>query len=529
MTTDHRPPPGSAADLTLSAEDAQARHQQLLDAARPAAVERQHSVGKMTARERIALLLDDATEVEYGALVTVEEEAGIDPDDAPADGVLTFTGLVDGRPVSVLANDFTVTGGSVGMAGAKKMLHAGELALRRGMPFIALYDGGGHRIQEMDSRDFASGGPTPFPDMARLSGWAPQVAAVMGPAFAGVAGMVGMADFVPIVAGSGTIGIAGPALVEAATGERLTPEELGGSAVQASHGLVDAQCEDDPSCLALIREFLSYLPTNASQAPPVADCDDPLDRRIPELRDLVPANRRAAYDIRPLLTGVLDYGEYLELKAAFAPNAITALGRVGGRPVGVMANQPNSMAGSLDGPACDKLARFASLCDAYGLPILSFIDTPGLLCGSAAERQQLASRAGRVMMTLGHATVPIISVLVRKSYGLGYGAMAGGRTFDAEGTFIWPSAEVSPMGIEGAVDLVHRRALKQAADPVALRSELIEKQYRNASPLRAASGFGVDDVIDPADTRRCIARVLRVSSERLVHYMPPKRHPVEPL
>jgi acetyl-CoA carboxylase carboxyltransferase component len=505
------------------------RRRGLFDDARPDAVARQHAKGKLTARERVALLLDDGTEIEYGGLVTAEDDAGINPEDAPADGVLSFTGLVDGRPVVVLANDFTVTGGSVGMAGARKMLRVGELAVRSGMPYICLYDGGGHRMQEIDSRDFASGGPTPFPDMARLSGWAPHIAAVMGPAFAGVAGAIGMADFVPMVSGTSSIGIAGPSLVRAATGENLTPTELGGSEVQARYGLIDVECDDDLACIATVREYLSFFPTNASQPPPILRCDDSIDRRCPDLRHLVPGNRREAYDVRPAVEQILDNGECLELKPTFAPNAVTVLGRIGGRPVGVIANQPNWLAGALDGSACEKLARFAALCDAYGLPIISFIDTPGLLCGSAAEAQRLASKAARVMMTLGHATVPVISIVLRKSYGLGYGAMAGGRTFDAEGTFIWPSAEVSVMGIEGTVDLLHRRELEAADDPAALRAELIDRQYRNSNPFRAASGFGIDDVIDPADTRRCVARVLMVSAERRVAYMPPKRHPIPPL
>jgi propionyl-CoA carboxylase beta chain len=368
--------------------------------------------------------------------------------------------------------------------------------------------------------------------MARLSGWAPHVAAVMGPAFAGVAGAVGMADFVPMVRGTASIGIAGPALVRAATGEEVTALELGRSDLQARYGLVDAECDDDASCLDTVRRYLSYFPTNASQPPPVSPCDDPVDRSCPDLRDLVPADRRAGYDVRVVLDNVLDDGDFFELKAAFAENAVTALGRIGGRPVGVMANQPSRVAGALDGPACDKFARFVSLCDAYGLPIISFIDTPGLLCGSAAEAQRLSSKAARVMMTLGHATVPIVSIVLRKCYGLGYGAMAGGRTFDAEGTFIWPTAEVSPMGIEGTIDLLHRRQLEAADDPVALRAELIERQYRNSTPLRAASGFGIDDVIDPADTRKCIARVLLVTPERrtsAASSMPAKWHAVMPL
>lgn len=510
-------------------EEALDAHERLYDASRPGAVAKLHAMGKLTPRERIELLLDDGSEFEYGPLVTVSDQAGIDPSTAPADGVLAFSGLVDGRPVTVMANDFSVAGGSMGMAGAKKMLRVGELSLQRGIPALTLLDGGGHRIQEMDSVEYASGGPTPFPTMARLSGWVPQVAAVMGPAWAGGGAIVALADFAPIVTGTGSVGIAGTSLVKAATGEDLSTDELGGWGVHGPVGTVDMACDDDPACIAAIKEFLSYLPSNAQQPPPLRPTDDSPDRREPALRDLVPANRRRAYDVRPVLAHVLDDGRYFELRRDFAKNVVVALGRLDGRPVGVMANQTMHLGGSLDGPACDKLARFISMCDAYGLPIVSFIDSPGLLVGSKAEAQGLVRRSARVLMAIAHSTVPIVSVLLRKCYGLAYHAMAGGRSANAVAALVWPTAEISPMGIEGAIDLAYRTDIESADDPTARRAELIDEHYANANPIRGASGFGIDDVIDPAETRRHITRVLAVNPGRSISTTPPKWHPIDPL
>jgi acetyl-CoA carboxylase carboxyltransferase component len=516
-------PSGVSVDEVITA------HQRLADEGRGDAVARLHATGRLTARERVDLLLDDGSAFEHGPLVTVEEKAGLDQAAAPADGVLAFVGLVDGRPVTVMANDFSVAGGSMGMAGAKKMLWLGQLSAQRGIPFISLLDGGGHRIQEMDGLEFASGGPTPFPDLARLSGWAPTVAAVMGPAWAGAAGIVAMSDFAPMVVSTGSLGVAGAAFVEAATGERITTDALGGWKVHGPLGTVDIGCEDDRDCIAKIKDFLSYLPGNSTEPPPPGARHDPADRLVPELRDIVPSNRRRAYDVRPILGHLLDGGRYFELRREFARNVVVALGHIDGRPVGVMANQTMHVGGALDASGCDKLARFISFCDAFGLPLVSLIDSPGLLVGSTAESEGTVRRSARVLMALGHATVPIVSVLLRKCYGLAYHCMAGGRSAQAVAALLWPTAEVSAMGIEGAVDLAYRRDIERADDPVARRTELIDAHFDNADPIRAASAFGIDDVIDPADTRRYVARILDANRGRRLSAMPPKQHPIDPL
>jgi acetyl-CoA carboxylase carboxyltransferase component len=505
--------------------------QDALDEARPEAVSRQHGRGKLTARERIAGLIDSGSALEYGRLATADEGyehlAGVD---SPADGVITVVGQVNGRPTAIIASDFTVMGGSIGHAGLAKMVRMTELALDQGLPLVMLLDGGGHRIQEgLDSRSFAFGGPGTFPAQTLMSGWVPQITAMMGPGFAGPANFSSLADFVPIVRGIGSIGIAGPPLVKFATGEELSTQALGGADVHTKTGIVDAAYDSEQECLDAIKRFLSFLPQNAQATAPPLPASDPEDRLAPELRTVVPANRRWAYDVRKVIGPLVDHGDFMELKAAHAPNIITCLARLGGRPVGIVASQPRAMAGVLDSPACDKAARFISTCDAFGLPVISLIDMPGFLVGSKAERTGLVRHGGKLLMAFGNATVPVISVVIRKGYGLGYLAMAGGRSFGAVGAFAWPSAELCAMQIEGAVDVAYRKDYNAAPDPAAKRAELIQSFYDKVNPVRAASGFGIDDVIDPAETRRVLCSVLRMAAPRRQSHVPARYHSIEPI
>ena len=428
-----------------------------------------------------------------------------------------------------MAIDFTVLGGSNGNAGVAKIIRMARMSLQRGYPHVVLLDGGGHRMQEMDGRDFATGGPSAFREQALMSGWTPQVGAIMGPAFAGPAVQAAFCDFVPMVEGTGLIGVAGRSIVRAAVGEDVTSEQLGGATTQMRNGLVDLVVGDDHACLAAIREFLSYLPTNAGEAPPLRAATDSPDRLVPELRGVVPERRRRAYDVVTVLKAVVDDGHVFELRGGFGRSVVTALARIDGRPVGLIATQPMVLAGALDRDACIKTARFASMCDAYGLPLVTFIDSPGLLVGPRAEEQNLVRYATKVLSVLGHATVPIVSIVLRKAYGVAYLALAGGRSWNAEACFLWPSAEVCPMSIEGAVDQADRKRWTATADPEAARDALISEGYLRTTPLRAASGFGVDDVIDPATTRQKIAAVLRVNEGRRRLDVPPKRHAVEPI
>jgi acetyl-CoA carboxylase carboxyltransferase component len=503
----------------------------VLDEYRPAAVAGQHARGKLTARERIAALVDPGSLLEYGALATADEGyehlAGVE---APADGVVTTIGAVNGRPTAIIASDFTVMGGSIGHAGLAKMVRMTELALDQGLPLVMLLDGGGHRIQEgLDSRSFAFGGPGTFPAQVLMSGWVPQVTAMLGPGFAGPANFSSLADFVPIVRGIGSIGIAGPPLVKFATGESLSTQELGGAQVHEKTGIVDAGYDTELECVQAIKRFLSFLPQNAAAPAATVPATDPPDRLTPELRSVVPANRRRAYDMRLIIGPIVDNGDFMELKARHAPNVLTCLARLAGRPVGIVASQPRSLAGVLDSPACDKAARFISMCDAFGLPVISLIDMPGFLVGSKAEQTGLVRHGGKLLMAFGNATVPVVSLVIRKGYGLGYLAMAGGRSFGAVGAYAWPSAELCAMQIEGAVDVAFRREYNAAPDPAARRAELIESFYDRVNPIRAASGFGIDDVIDPAQTRRVLCSVLAMAAPRRQSRVPARHHHIEPI
>jgi len=503
----------------------------LADAARPAAVARQHGLGKLMVRERIAALVDAGSLRESGGLIEPDRGTPETRDaEAPADGAVVGSARIDGRPVGLIGFDFTVLGGSNGLAARGKVNRQAEWCVTHGRPLVMLLDGGGHRIQEgLDSAHFA-GGTGYFEIQARLSGWAPMCALMLGPGFAGPSNFAGLADFVVMVRGISTMGIAGPQLVKAATGENATKEELGGAALQADgQGVADLAVDSEAEAFAATRRFLSYLPSNAGEPPPVVACDDPADRRDPGLAELVPANARRAYDVRKVIAAVVDRGSQFELKPTYARNMVTALARLDGRPVGVIANQPQVLAGSLDSPAAEKAAHFVSLCDAFGLPIVSLIDMPGFLVGSAAEKTGLARRSARLLYEFGQATVPRFSVVLRKGYGLGYIAMAGGRSFDADWAAAWTTAEICAMSIEGAVDVAFRREVEAAPDPKVKRAELIARYKSQTGALRAAAQFGIDQVIDPMDTRPLLIEALGRAAARRPNLHPPKRHGISPI
>lgn len=481
-------------------------------------------------RERVVRLLDDGRLFEVGSLVTPEDDPRDSDRRAPADGVVTGTGAVHGRPVSVVANDFSVMGGSMGTAGGRKVEHQAQTALREGHPLVILFESGGHRIQEaLDSRHFAFGGDVGFQlsTLCRLSGWSPVVAVMLGSNFAGPSNYAAFADIVIMVRETSVMGIAGPALVRLATGEQLTKEELGAPELQADQlGMADFVCDTEAEAVALGRRVLSYLPQNAQEAPPLAEPREPEGAQ--RLLDLVPTNLRRAYDIRNVLRAILDEGSLLEVKERFAPNLVTGFARLGGRAVGVLANQPIHLAGCLDAAACEKGAHFVSLCDAFGLPLVYFIDGPGLLVGMKAERSGLLRRSAKMIFALGQATVPRFSVVVRKAYGIAYQTMSGGRDFGNDLSLIWPTAEICGIQVEGAVDIIHRREIDESEDPDATRRQLIAGYRERVGPLQAASGFGVDELVDPRDTRpRLLEALARARPRDLCE--PPRRHPIAPI
>lgn len=516
-------PAGGVAELVASLNQARLA---LSDEGRAAAIERQHARGKLSARERIGLLSDAGSFDEFGAFVQPKRST-VDTErlSAPTDGVVTGYGRIAGRTVCIASFDNTVLGGSNGRVGGFKVERLAEAALEHGYPLVLLLDGGGHRIQEgLDSAHFAEGSRL-FQTLARLSGWVPVIAAIMGPGFAGPSNFAGMSDFVVMVRGTATMGIAGPALVRAGTGEDFDNETLGGAAVQVDrYGLADMAADDDRHALELVRSFLSYLPSNAAQPAPIVQVDDPSDRREESLLTIVPENSRRAYDVRKVIAAIADRESVFEIRPTYAKNIVTAFARLAGRPVGLIANQPMQLAGTLDVPACEKAAHFVSVCDAFGLPLVYLIDVPGFLLGGAAERSGLARRSARMIYELGQATVTRISVVLRKGYGLGYIAMCGGRSFDADLCIAWPTAEISAMSVEGAVDVAYRKEVSSAEDPAARRAELIAHFRAQLGALHAASEFGIDDVIDPRDTRPTIIAALGRCGPRKSHLRFPNRH-----
>ncbi|MCC6000065.1 MAG: methylmalonyl-CoA carboxyltransferase [Pararhodobacter sp.] len=502
------------------------------DKARPGAVARQHALGKMTARERIAALVDADSFEESGALVEPGRES-FDTEnlDAPGDGVITGFARIDGRAVAICAFDFTIVGGSNGARAEFKVERLSAQCLQHGYPLVMLLDGGGHRIQEgLDSRHFARGTPM-FQGFCNLSGWVPVVALMMGPGFAGPSNFAALADFVVMVEETATMGIAGPALVRAATGESLTKEELGGSHVQADlAGIADLAVPDDLAALDAARRFLSFFPPNAGEAPPARPCTDPADRREQALLSIIPANHRRAFDMRKVVHAIADADTVFEIKPSHARSLFTGLARLGGRPVGIIANQPMHMGGTLTANACEKGAHFISLCDAFGLALVYLIDVPGFMVGPMAEKTGLARRSGRLIFELGQATVPRLSVVLRKGYGLAYIAMAGGRSFDADLCVAWPTAEICAMSVEGAVDVAYRKAIDSAADPAAHRNALIDRFRSQLGSLRAVEAYGIDDVIDPRDTRRHLITALqRCQTRKTGLARPNRRHAISPI
>jgi len=514
-------------DFAAKWADIQAAKAALLDENRTDAIARQKRRGKMTARERLASLFDDGRFDEQGGLVSPPNG---DRDDAPADGVITGVGRIDGRFVAVAAQDFSVYGGSVGPYGGAKIQRLMDQCLAQGMPLVMLLDSGGHRIQGMqDSWHFASTRPF-FADMARLSGWVPIVAAVLGDGFAAPTNFAAFADLVIMVRGVSTMGLTGPALVKAATGEEISKEELGGAEAQVDeNGLAHLGVDSEAEALAAIKRYLSFLPSNARAEPSVGARTDPRDRSCDSLVDVVPADTRKPYDVRKVIREIADEGSVFEIQPTWGASAVTAFARMDGRAVGFIANQPMRLGGMLTGPACEKIARFIAICDAFGLPLLYLIDIPGFAIGPSAEKAMVGRRSGKMIAELAHATVPRLSLVLRKGYGGGYVAMCGGRGFVPDAVLIWPTAEICPMSIEGSVDVAYRKDYEAAPDPAARRQEIIDEMRAQISPLRAAGGLGVDDIIHPADTRRVFNDVLARAPVRRHLAMPPKFRAISPI
>ncbi len=484
----------------------------------------QHERGKLTARERIDRLFDPGTFVEYGALA---ESPHVTDRATPADGVVTGVGRVEGRDVYVAAYDFTVLAGSIGMVGEIKVARLRDLALKHRRPIVWLIDSAGARIQEAASSIFAGTGYL-FREQVVLSGVVPQVAALVGPGAAGTAYIPGLADFVPMVKGRGTMALGGPPLVKAAIGEDVTEEQLGGSQVHcAKSGVGSLEVESDDACLAAIREYLSFFPSSCDEPPPRRATDDPVDRREEGLLDIVPDSPRKPFDVRKVIELVVDHGRFFEIQPQWARSLVVGLARLGGRPVGFVASQPMFLGGVLDVDAADKAARHVTLCDAFNIPLVFLHDVPGFMIGTKVEQQGIIRHGAKMLFAVASATVPKLTVVLRKSYGAGYYVM-NGRAYEPDAIYGWPSAEISLMGPEGAVNIIFRKQIEASESPDETRKALVEQFRGMIGPMIAARHALVDDLIDPRDTRRLLCRGLEVAEKKVVE-RPRRKHGVMPV
>ena len=531
------PPPADPASGSLLrplVEDLEERRAKISLGGGEQKIAKQHERDKLTARERIRLLIDAGTFTELGIHGRPHSsQRAMDGVDAPADGVITGYGKVDGRLAAVCAYDFTVMAGSMGMTGEFKVTRLRELALTKRIPFIWLLDSAGARVQEAAGAMFAGSGHL-FREEVVMSGVIPQIAALMGPCAAGTAYIPGLADFVPMVKGRGSMALAGPHLVKAAIGEDVTQEELGGSRVHTrKSGVGDMEVADDEECIDQIKAYLSFMPQNCEERPPLraggvgGAKSDPIDRRAEELLDVLPESNRKPYDMYEVIRAIVDDGEYFDMKGQWAKTIITCFARFGGRPAGIVANQPKQLGGILDNNSADKAARFVNLCNAFGIPLVFLMDVPGFMVGTKVEAEGIIRHGAKMLYAVANATVPKITVITRKAYGAGYYVM-NGRAYEPDLIVAWPSAEISVMGAEGVVEIAFRKQVDEAEDPDAKKAELIEGFRKIFDVYIAAGNDLIDDVIDPRETRETICRGLEMSAGKKVE-RPWKRHGVVPV
>jgi methylmalonyl-CoA decarboxylase subunit alpha len=475
-------------------------------------VAKQHEKGKLTVRERIDLLFDAGTFVELGLLAQNRDRS----DTAPADGVVTGHGDVDGRQVWVIAYDFTVMAGSMGAVGEQfKAARVRELALRYRKPIVWLLDSAGARIQEASGSTFAGTGWL-FAEQVVMSGVIPQVAAMLGPCAAGTAYIPGLADFVPMVKGTSSMALGGSRLVKAATGEEVSDHDMGGSQVHCyESGVGDNEVDNDADCIATVRRFLSYLPSSNTDNPPFVETGDPADRSVEGLEKIVPANPRSAYDVRKVIKAVFDRDSWFEIKPTWAKNVIIGFARIGGHAAGIVANQPMQKGGVLDSDAADKAARFIRMCDAFNVPLVYLMDVPGFMVGSQVEKEGIIRHGAKMLYATSEATVPKVTVIMRKAYGAGYYVM-NGKGYQPDTIVAWPFAEISVMGPEGAVNIIFNKQVEASDDPEATRAEFVAKIRESINPYLAAGWAMIDDVIDPAETRRVIVKGLEQARDKKI-------------
>jgi len=499
-----------------------------------AAVSKQHAAGKLTCRERVDLLFDKDTdgdttfrEILIHAHHT-SDTASMQGKKTPADGVVCGTGLVDGRPVAVIAYDFTVMAGTIGENTERKCARLRQFAMDRRLPLVWLLDSAGARVQEAATAMFAGSGQMFF-DQVQMSGVIPQVAAMMGPCAAGTAYIPGLADFVPMTKGTSSMSLAGPPLVKAATGADVTAEELGGSKLHTREsGVGDLEVKDDAAMIATIKTWLSFFPTSCDEPVPRYATTDSRKRTIDDVATLVPDNTRAPMDMHGLIDRLRDQdGPQLELKPKWGQAIITSLIRLDGRPVGVVASNSKHLGGVLTNDPADKAAKFIETCDAFGIPLLFLQDVPGFMVGVKTEKEGIIRHGAKMLFAVSRATVPKLTVVVRKGYGAGYYVMCG-KGYQPDLIVAWPNAEISVMGPEGAVNIAFRKQIEASENPDETRAALVEGFREQINPYIPAARTYIDDVIDPRETRALLIDALDTAVRKRPQSLP-RKHAIMPV
>ncbi|MBD3257262.1 acyl-CoA carboxylase subunit beta [candidate division GN15 bacterium] len=505
------------------------RRARLLQGGGPERIKKQHELGKLTARERIELLIEEGTFRE--SLLFVKHRCthfGMQGKDFPGEGVVTGHGIVDGRPAYIVSQDFTTAGGSVGEATGRKIQEAMDAALKTGDPLVMINDSGGARIQE--GVDSLSGYGQIFHRNVLLSGVVPQISIIAGPCAGGAAYSPALTDFIIQVRHEGQMYITGPVVIKQVTGEEITAEQLGGVESTAYYsGVVHFIAEDDEDAIVIARRLLSFLPSNNTEDPPfVPELHDTELLPDEELNSIVPDDPSEPYDMHEVISRVIDDGDFLEVQQHFAPNIICGFGRLTGYSIGIVANQPMQKAGVLDIDSSDKASRFIRFCNAFNIPILTFVDVPGFMPGVQQEYGGIIRHGAKMLFAYGAATVPKLTVVVRKAYGGAYLAMCA-KSMGADTLCAWPSAEIAVMGAEGAVNILYRREISSADDAEAERARRIQ-EYKDtfANPYSAAAHGLVDEILEPADTRAYLAATLEVLKAKR-ELRPQKKHGLIPL
>ena len=502
------------------------------------AIAKQHAAGKLTARERVDRFFDKDSLRELMPFAHHQSESPMMAGrKTPADGIVCGWGLVDGRKVAVIAYDFTVMAGTIGMIGEFKCARLREMALRDKLPVVWFLDSAGARVQEAATAMFAGSGAM-FYDQVMMSGLVPQIAAMCGPCAAGTAYVPGLADFVPMVKGTSSMALAGPPLVKAATGEEVTAEQLGGSRVHTREsGVGDLEVANDDALIAMCRDYLSYFPSHAGDKPPIIACDDPVDRADEALLTVIPENPRSPMDMHKVIRCIADHGKMLEIKPDWGKAIICAYARIGGRSVGIVASNSKWLGGVLTNDPADKAAKFIETCDAFSIPLVFLQDVPGFMVGAKTEKEGIIRHGAKMLFAVSRATVPKITVIVRKAYGAGYYVMCG-KGYRPDVIVAWPGSEISVMGPEGAVNIAFRKQIEAAGEGLEgddkkkalddTRAMLVQQFREMITPYQPAALALIDNIIDPRHTRKVIYDGLVMAENKEVQ-LPARRHAIMPV